>query len=47
MEVYEKIKNHEFSQGCGKKDCEWCNFNSYYLKTEIYSSEGLMESGDE
>jgi DNA helicase-2/ATP-dependent DNA helicase PcrA len=45
--VYEKIKNHEFSQGCGKKDCEWCNFNNYYLKREIYSSEGLMESGDE
>lgn len=25
-EVYQKIKNHEFSTGCGKKDCEWCNF---------------------
>ena len=46
-EVYEKIKNHEFTKGCGEKDCEWCNFNSYYLKREIYSSEGLMESSDE
>jgi DNA helicase-2/ATP-dependent DNA helicase PcrA len=45
-EVYTKIKNHEFSVGCGKKDCEWCNFNTYYLKRQIYSSETLMQ-GDE
>ncbi len=25
-EVYQKIKNHEFNTGCGKKECEWCNF---------------------
>jgi DNA helicase II / ATP-dependent DNA helicase PcrA len=24
--VYEKIKNHEFSVGCGKAECGWCNF---------------------
>ena len=24
--VYEKIKNHEFSIGCGKEECGWCNF---------------------
>jgi len=46
-EVYQKIKNHEFTKGCGKKDCEWCNFNTYYLKQETYSSEGLMESEDD
>lgn len=46
-DVYGKIKNHEFSKGCGKKDCEWCNFNTYYFKKQIYSSEGLMESGEE
>ncbi len=26
QEVYTKIRNHEFSTGCGKKDCDWCNF---------------------
>ena len=45
-EVYHKIKNHEFNKGCGKKECEWCNFNTYYLNKRIYSSEGLM-GGDE
>ena len=25
-DVYAKIKNLEFNTGCGKADCEWCNF---------------------
>ena len=24
--VYGKIKNHDFSDGCNKPECEWCNF---------------------
>jgi len=23
---YQKIMNHEFREGCGKEDCEWCEF---------------------
>ncbi|MEK6614610.1 MAG: ATP-dependent DNA helicase [Bacteroidota bacterium] len=25
-EVYTKIMNHEFTQGCGEEECVWCNF---------------------
>ena len=25
-EAYAAIKAHEFTQGCGDKDCHWCNF---------------------
>lgn len=25
-ECWEKIQQHEFYTGCGKPDCEWCNF---------------------
>jgi DNA helicase-2/ATP-dependent DNA helicase PcrA len=25
-EVYARIRNKEFTQGCGEADCEWCNF---------------------
>lgn len=25
-DTYQKIKNHEFAEGCGKDDCEWCKF---------------------
>ena len=25
-EVYGKIMNHEFTQGCGEEDCRWCRF---------------------
>ena len=28
VETYEKIKNRVFTPGCGKKDCEWCNYVS-------------------
>jgi DNA helicase-2/ATP-dependent DNA helicase PcrA len=45
-DVYHKIKNHEFSEGCGKDNCEWCNFNKFYIRKELYRSAGLM-SGDE
>lgn len=24
--AYERIKNHEFTTGCGKPECAWCNF---------------------
>ena len=46
-DVYSKIKNHEFSKGCGKGDCEWCNFNTYYLKRQTYSSENLITDFEE
>ena len=32
--VYQKIMNLEFTQGCGKEDCDWCNFvrENYILR---------------
>ena len=24
--AYQRIKNHEFTTGCGKPECTWCNF---------------------
>ena len=26
VDSYTKIKNHEFSEGCGEENCKWCNF---------------------
>jgi DNA helicase-2/ATP-dependent DNA helicase PcrA len=37
-EVYEKIMNHEFSEGCNDPDCEWCNFVKQHYK-------GLADQG--
>lgn len=29
--TYENIKAKKFSNGCGKEECEWCDFvNTYY-----------------
>jgi len=36
-EVWEKIQHHDFYTGCGKPECEWCNFakdNKLYLRLE-------------
>ena len=29
-DAYSRIMNHEFSQGCGKPECHWCNFARTY-----------------
>jgi DNA helicase-2/ATP-dependent DNA helicase PcrA len=35
-EVYMKIKNHEFYQGCGDSSCIWCKFVKENYKSEIF-----------
>lgn len=32
--VYQKINEKEFSQGCNKDDCKWCNFVNNHFKLE-------------
>lgn len=35
-ESYSAIMNKEFKKGCGKPDCDWCNFvNNYYSGKKI------------
>lgn len=41
-ESYQMIMNKEFNNGCSKDDCEWCNFNKFYLKQSLYSSDNLL-----
>ncbi|MCK6612104.1 MAG: ATP-dependent helicase [Bacteroidia bacterium] len=45
IEVYKKIKAREFTQGCGKEDCEWCNFTSDWIKGKdlLMSPKGKPE----
>ncbi|MCH8332265.1 MAG: PD-(D/E)XK nuclease family protein, partial [Bacteroidetes bacterium] len=38
-ETYENIMNHNFSPGCGKDYCFWCNFVKDQYVTEITSPE--------
>jgi DNA helicase-2/ATP-dependent DNA helicase PcrA len=36
-ETYEKIKAHDFYEGCGEEDCHWCNFvREQKLGQDIY-----------
>ena len=41
--VYQKILNHEFSTGCGKKECDWCHF----VRSNFEQSAGVMEEENE
>ncbi|MBL4658701.1 MAG: ATP-dependent helicase, partial [Flavobacteriales bacterium] len=33
-DTYKKIMNHEFTEGCGEEDCDWCNFVANQFKSE-------------
>jgi DNA helicase-2/ATP-dependent DNA helicase PcrA len=38
-DTYRRIQNHEFYEGCGKEDCNWCTFVRQNLTGEIPSAE--------
>ena len=38
-DTYGKIMNHEFTKGCGKEDCHWCNFVRNHFVTDLTLEE--------
>jgi len=42
-DVYQKILNHDFNTGCGKKECDWCHF----VKSNFKQPGGIMEIASE
>ncbi|MEM9822415.1 MAG: ATP-dependent DNA helicase [Bacteroidota bacterium] len=36
-ESYTKIKNHEFYEGCGEKNCPWCNFVKHNIMVDSFA----------
>ena len=38
-QTYEKIMNHEFSEGCGEPNCKWCNFAKRNLVPQSFVNE--------
>ncbi len=47
LDTYQKIKAHEFKNGCNDDNCHWCNFVKYYLKKEIQVTEQLPGSAED
>jgi DNA helicase-2/ATP-dependent DNA helicase PcrA len=37
--AYAKIKAKEFSNGCGKEDCHWCEFTKNYYASNNFKIE--------
>jgi len=42
--AYKNIMTHQFSLGCGKEDCRWCNFVKFNYRTEALVTEGEVEN---
>jgi len=40
-ETYQKIKNHEFTEGCGEENCKWCNFVNENMKIDSLTTEEI------
>ncbi len=41
-DTWNKIHNHEFHTGCGKKDCQWCNFvkdNNLSIPLQLFTDK--------
>ena len=47
VDVYNRIQNREFTQGCNNDDCQWCNFQKHYLKNEIPELIGSEDFDDQ
>ncbi len=43
-QVYQRIMNMEFTEGCNEHDCQWCNFNRYYLGKKRYEHDDLLST---
>ncbi len=41
--TYTKIKAKEFSQGCGKEECTWCDFVNTYYSNRTPVIAGLLD----
>ena len=44
--VYGKIMNQEFNTGCGKKDCNWCNFVKHNFEDASFEIPQAEEPED-
>jgi DNA helicase II / ATP-dependent DNA helicase PcrA len=45
-DVYQKILNHDFNTGCGKKECDWCHFVRSNFEQTGEMVEETEESGE-
>lgn len=42
-ETFTNIKNHQFTKGCGKEDCQWCTF----VRSNFTQPQNLLEKAGE
>ncbi len=45
-QVYSNIQNHQFSEGCGKKSCKWCDFAQRNLLPDSFTNPDTEDLDD-
>ncbi|MGB1217077.1 MAG: PD-(D/E)XK nuclease family protein, partial [Saprospiraceae bacterium] len=46
VETYQKIKAHDFYEGCGKDTCKWCNFARRNIMVDSFTDEDAGDLDD-
>ncbi len=46
VETYAKIQQHDFYEGCGKPDCQWCNFTKDHVVVNSFSDPEIEALDD-
>ena len=44
--TYDKIMRQDFYTGCGKEDCEWCQFVQEDIQPPSHTKENIEELDD-
>ncbi len=39
IDTYSKIMSHQFTKGCGKETCKWCNFSKHNFVPDQFCNE--------
>lgn len=46
VDTYAKIRRHEFYEGCGKSDCQWCNFTRENILVDSFADPEIEALDD-
>lgn len=46
VDTYAKIQQHDFYEGCGKTDCQWCNFAKENILVDSFSDPDIEALDD-
>ncbi|MDC0231648.1 hypothetical protein OAK19_06740, partial [Aureispira] len=46
VDTYNKIMSHQFTKGCNKENCKWCNFSKHNFVPAQFHNEEISSLDD-